>query len=152
MTPTTHTRLAWGIACASLALWATTVPAAFTAQSADTPDMTQPEMPCPPPPSAAADSAPPTPIPTLATEGSFRLCGADPAAERAIEQLVAGRGFSTTLTSRADGCADLLVRVNPQSAGTSGRAQSILTVSLGGGQTLSVQIASENGATHAHIG
>ena len=151
MTPTTHTRLAWGIACASLALWATTAPAVFTAQSTDTPDTTQPEMPCPSQPSAA-DSAPPTPIPTQATEGSFRLCGADPAAERAIEQLVAGRGFSTTLTSRADGCADLLVRVNPQSAGASGRAQSTLIVSLGGGQTLSVQIASENGATHAHIG
>jgi hypothetical protein len=174
MSPTSHARLAWGIALASLALWAASAPAAFgqfsswsaaafSQASADDQGSgvaagdatTQQGAPCPPQPSAVADSAPPapTPAPTGATQATYRLCGADPQIERAIEQLVAGRSFSTTLMSRGDGCADLLVKVAAaQASSTTGRISSNLTVSLGSGQSLSVQIVSENGATHAHIG
>jgi hypothetical protein len=155
MSANTHTRLAWGIALASLAVWAVSAPVAFsqiTAWSAGD-DSDQQEVPCPTPSSAAAESAPPTttPIPSNAMEATFRLCGADSQAERSIEQLVAGRGFSTTLTSRGDGCADLLVRVTSPAVSGTGSISSNLSVSVGSGQTLSVRIVSENGATHAHI-
>jgi hypothetical protein len=92
----------------------------------------------------------PSPSGPSAQEGTFHLCGADPQAEQAIEQLIAGRSFSTSLTARGDGCADLTVRVTGQNA--AGSATSNLSVSLGSGQTLSIQIVSERGATRVSIG
>jgi hypothetical protein len=173
MSPFGSTRLAWGIALASLALWAASAPATFgqlsSSWSADTQDaavdstgndgttsiQADPQgAPCPTQPSAVSESAPPaaTPVPPGATQATFRLCGPDAGIERSIEQLVAGRAFSTTLTSRGDGCADLLVQVTAPVAATVGRSSTNLSVGLGAGQRLSVQIDSENGTTHAHIG
>ncbi len=125
------------------------------------------DVPCEPPP-AADQGTPgsssvltqPDPAPDpAALQATFRLCGTpDPQTERALEQLIAGRGFSARLVSRPDGCADLTVKVPPQPAGvTTGRASSRLVVSTGGGpagpgRTISVQIVSENGATRVSIG
>ncbi len=102
-------------------------------------------------------------LPTLSSDqatpdASFRLCGGpSPEVERALEQLIGGRGFSLNLTSRSDGCADLTVRVAPQAGGTtSGRQMARVSVGVGtgGGQTrtIAVQIISENGTTHATVG
>jgi len=192
MTPGTQTRLAWAIALASVALWATSVPATFGSaavgslgtvaqrliqtQSTDqttaneddvhvtTGDVTtaQQGAPCPPLTPAAAESAPPadatSPGPTVGprssspTEAAFRLCGtADPAAERAIERLIAGRSFSSVLRSRSDGCADLTITIDPRSVPSAGRSSSNVSVSIGSGQALSVQVVSESGATRATI-
>jgi hypothetical protein len=86
-----------------------------------------------------------------AQEGTFHLCGADAQVARSIEQLIAGRGFSATLSAKGDGCADLTIRVNlPVSTGS--RASSSLKVSLGSGQSLSIQIVSEDGATRVSVG
>jgi hypothetical protein len=113
-------------------------------------------------PCEAAPAATPGPTSTPASapsqsplHGSFRLCGAtDPQTERAIEQLIAGRGFSAQLVTRSDGCADLTIDVSPASgAATSGRQSTSLTVSSGApGRTISVRIASENGATRVSLG
>ena len=62
---------------------------------------------------------------------------------------MAGRSFSSSLSSRGDGCADLTIRVT--SPVTSGSASSNLTVSLGGGRTLTIKIVSEQGATRATL-
>jgi hypothetical protein len=89
-----------------------------------------------------------------AEQATFRLCGSsDPATERAIEQLIAGRSFSVTLTARGDGCADLIVQPSAQAqAGlVSGSQTSNLSVSSGG-RSISVQIATQNGVTRASIG
>jgi hypothetical protein len=109
--------------------------------------------PCPPAaPSAALAPAPVAPSASAPTtpEASFRLCGADAQAARAIEQLVAGRSFSASAVSRGDGCVDLTVRAT--SALASGQASSTLNVSLGSGQRLSIHIVSEGGATRVSIG
>jgi hypothetical protein len=88
-------------------------------------------------------------------QATFRLCGgADAATARAIEQLVAGRGFSARLTGRADGCVDLAIAVQPSSG--SGKQSSTLSVAGGStngapGQRVAVQIVSENGATQVTI-
>ena len=86
-------------------------------------------------------------------QASFRLCGgSDPSTARAIEQLIAGRSFSASLNGRpADNCADLNIQVAPQAGAGS---QTInLTVSAGNSsRPITVQITSENGATHASIG
>jgi hypothetical protein len=105
-------------------------------------------------------SAPTTPSATAAPSGqavqaTFHLCsGTADQAERSIEQLIAGRAFSATLTGQQDGCADLLVAVTgPQS----GRQNSTMSVGLAGagaqgpGRNVRVQIVSENGATLASI-
>ncbi|MBV9356818.1 MAG: hypothetical protein JO023_14995 [Chloroflexi bacterium] len=177
MSPFPSTRLAWGIALASLALWAVSAPAAFgqlgsawsatsdlTGDASTTADSTgdgttsiQPDpqgAPCPTQPSAVSESAPPaaTSVPPDATQATFRLCGPDAGVERSIEQLVAGRPFTTSLTSRNDGCADLLVQVTAPDAVVSGHSSTSVSVGVGAGQRLTVQIDSENGATHAHIG
>jgi hypothetical protein len=173
MSPFRSTRLAWGIAFASLALWAVSAPATFgqlssassaaaqeTAADSTGDDQTtsiQPDQqgaPCPTPPSAVSESAPPaaTPVPPDATQATFRLCGPDAGVERSIEQLVAGRPVTTTLTSRNDGCADLLVQITAPEAVASGHSSTSVSVGVGAGQRLTVQIDSENGATHAHIG
>jgi hypothetical protein len=88
-------------------------------------------------------------------ERNFVICGPDAAVERAIEELIAGRtSFSTLLSSRPDGCADLTIRVDPRATAgaTGGRQSSRQTVSAGGGPAISVQIVSENGVTRAVIG
>ena len=71
------------------------------------------------PPAPTAPAAP-TPVPSRRgprigqLQASFRLCGGvDATTARAIEQLVAGRGFSARLVGRPDGCADLTIAVQP---------------------------------------
>jgi len=183
-----NTRLAWSVAFASLALWATSVPLTWGQISADanrlldvTPtttvdDSAQQSDPaasatqCPAVPAAPALSAIPpaiatllpTPIPppvapapaavssATTSQGTFHLCGPDAAAAQAIEQLIAGRSFSANLNTTADGCADLTVQAT--SPVGNGRATSQLSVSLGSGHNLQLQITSQNGATHVSIG
>jgi hypothetical protein len=181
MHPLKSNRLAWSIAIASLALWATTAPvtwgavasgtarlfdqsaeddsassATADAQSGDPTTVTSNDAAqspqCPTIPPSIAQLIPPTPTsaPVPANQaGTFHLCGADPEAARAVEQLIAGRGFSASLTSRGDGCADLTIRV---SLGTvNGSSSSNLSVSLGSGRSLAIQITSAQAATHASI-
>ena len=181
MAPLTSTRLAWSVAIAALALWATSVPSTWGQAATGatrwfddtTPQQTtesedgaeQPSPACPPTtvtlPAPLSALTPPTfvtppPPPPQASagdaqEGVFHLCGGDlsPTA-RAIEQLIGGRGFSTSLSARGDGCADLTVRVGAPSTG--GSATSRLQVSLGDGRNLALQIVSERGATRVDIG
>jgi hypothetical protein len=97
-----------------------------------------------------AAPVPPAPAPNQNQQATFHLCGPDPQSERAIAQLIAGHTFSASVSARGDGCADLTIRVNPQLAG--GSATSQMNVSLGSGQSLTIQIISENGATRVSIG
>jgi hypothetical protein len=180
MAPLKNTRLAWSVAFASLALWATSVPLTWGQIAADatrmldvTPTTTidDPQQtddastPCPPPPTAAAvppvitsllpTPPPQAPVPPAASngtpnQGSFHLCGPDASAAQAIEKLIAGRSFSASLNTTADGCADLTVRAT--SPVGSGSATSQLSVSLGSGQNLQIKITSQNGETHVSIG
>jgi hypothetical protein len=168
-----NSRLAWGIALASLALWATTAPMAWgqvlagahTLSDTLTPatdetgsaDATSAQsVPCVAPlPTQVAVG--PAFVPTLAPApaassdtGTFRLCGPDQPAAQAIEQLIAGRSFSASLSARGDGCADLTIHVTSQSVG--GTASSRLVVSLGSGQNLDLDITSGSGMTHVNIG
>jgi hypothetical protein len=172
------TRFAWAVATASLILWAASAPVTWgqvvggaTRLLQQTPDEAIPDGPavqdaaCPTPPSpqpsdVAPSQAPAFPalptmtLPAPASTGQpnqFRVCGADPQLAQRIEQVIAGRGFSTTLSSRDDGCADLLVSVTSPAI-TSGRASSTVNVGLGSGQMLSIQIVSEGGATRVSIG
>jgi hypothetical protein len=175
------TRLAWSIAFASLALSMWSAPLTWSATSmgtarllaqtddssatsslgthiGDTPQSTDDpalNSVCPPIATAIARLNPPTitpvPLGPAAAEGNFHICGGDPATERAVEQLVGGRGFSATLVAPGDGCADLMVRVNPDVPGGSSSSTIKLSVSLGSGRVLDVQIASQQGATHASI-
>jgi hypothetical protein len=107
---------------------------------------------------APVPTATPTPSQSAAPgEATFRLCGGpDPGTERAIERLIAGRGFRARLVSREDGCADLTITVSPQSppASITGRQSTQLTVSAGSAPSglLSVRIVTENGVTKASIG
>jgi hypothetical protein len=186
MNPLKSNRLAWSVAAASLALWATTAPVSFgqvalgnarlfdqqqtqttddTTLAIDTDttitanDTAAENAPCPTVPPAVAQLVPtviaqlvPTPVtPTVGSDqsGTFHICGPDPQTERAIEQLVAGRGFSSTLSARGDGCADLIVRPTGQVG--SGSSSSNVSVSLGSGRTLSIRIVSDQGATHVSI-
>jgi hypothetical protein len=106
-------------------------------------------------PAAVAVDQPPTAAAASSDlQASFRLCGgSDPPTARAIEQLIAGRSFSASLNSRsADNCADLSIHVSPQSAGAGSQSIS-LSVSAGNPpRPVTVQITSDNGATHASIG
>jgi hypothetical protein len=168
-------RLAWSVAAAALALWATSAPstwgevASWAARLFDQVDASTstssesttvisvaddgtPIEPCLPIPPAVVESMPatsPETTPPAANEARYRLCGADQDIARAIEQLIAGRGFSTSLMSRGDGCAELIVRIT--SAGTSGSASSSLNVSIGSGRSLSLKIVSAQGATHVTL-
>jgi hypothetical protein len=166
------TRLAWSVAIASLALWATSVPMTWGQvaagasrlvdetltptnddQPAVTDDSTSSAIACPtvvPTPPAAAAPAMTNPAASGAGSATFHLCGPDPQAEQAIAQLIGGRGFSTSLSAHGDGCADLTVNVSPQPA--SGTASSHLAVSLGAQKTLKLDISSQGGATHVSIG
>jgi hypothetical protein len=183
MSPFKNTRLAWSVAIASLALWATSVPLTWGQLSSDatrvldvTPttfdDMQQTDTsatPCPAVPAAAVAGVPPaiasllpTPLPPApaaaqsatgsgtTSQGSFHLCGPDASAAQAIEQLIAGRSFSASLNTTSDGCADLSIQAT--SPVGNGNATSRLSVSLGSGQNLQIQITSQNGATHVSIG
>ncbi len=102
------------------------------------------------PPFASAQAVPP------GQGATFHICApSDPQAERAIEELIGGRGFRASLVNRSDGCADLSISVSPLSS--TGRASTSLTVSTGANagrpqQTISIQIVSENGVTRAGIG
>jgi hypothetical protein len=186
MNPFKSNRVAWSVAVAALALWATSAPVSWgqvafgsahlfeqdqdqtqtpedTARAIDPnaidDDTAAQTSPCPTLPPAIAELVPPAiaqlvPTPaippvTSSQAGTFHLCGPDSQAERAIEQLVAGRGFNSTLTARGDGCADLTV--SPSGQTSSGSSTSNLSVSIGSGRTLSIKIVSEQGATHASI-
>ena len=182
MSPLKSNRLAWSVALASLALWASTAPVtlgqvatgatSLFAQTADdgaasntttvdiqvgdttitTNDGGVQNAPCPTLPPAVGQLTPPIPaMPAAATgqPGTFHICGADSNVQTAIEQLVGGRGFSATLASHGDGCADLTIRPNSELA--SGSSSSNLSVSLGSGRNLSIQIVSAQGATRATI-
>jgi hypothetical protein len=179
MAPHKSTRVAWSIAVAALALWATSAPVAWgqmmataerffqtsTSESTSTTTITQTlgddatttvtqsdsqAAPCPTPSSASQEPAPPAAASSSASEGTFHLCGSDAETARQIEQLIGGRSFSATLSAHGDGCADLTIRVTASSP-TSGTATSSLSVSLGAGRNLSIQIVSANGATHVNI-
>ena len=151
MSPQTSCRIAWSVALASLALWATSATASWgqvSVTDVDS-DTSGGQAACP-----TAAPAPviemPTPTQPSPNAGTFHLCGPDPQAERAIEQLLAGRGFSASLVARGDGCADLTLRATGDAA-TGGSATN-LSVSLGSGRTLMIQIVSERGATRASVG
>jgi hypothetical protein len=89
------------------------------------------------PPCESAPAAVTPPTATDPTEATFRLGGEpDPDVERAIEQLIGGRGFSVTLVSRGDGCADLTVAVGPD-ASAGGRSKVTRIVSSGSGSVVS---------------
>ena len=186
MAPFNNPRLAWGVALAALALWATSVPLTWGQISADatrmldvtsTTAMTEAQQsdetttdsgtPCPPVPAPAAAAVPtliasllPTPIPAAPgapaasggtpSQGTFHLCGPDTKVAQDIEQLISGRSFSASLTSAADGCADLTVRAT--SPVGNGSATSQLSVSLGSGQSLQIKITSQSGSTYVSIG
>src|SRR5579859_911892 len=172
MTPRRSAALAWSIAIASLLLWvssATSVwgqavpsPNDSTTSATDDSDgststftTTGDSAPCPAGPTAVTPSTgAAAPGPDLSSggpvqEGSFHLCGPNDQVARAVEQLIAGRGFSASVSTRGDVCADLTIKAT--SPVSSGRASSTLKVSLGSGQSLSIQIVSEDGATHASI-
>jgi len=182
MSPLKSNRLAWSVAVASLALWASSAQVTWgqvaagasilLAQAADdnsnttitTGDMQAGDTtvatndggiqsaPCAALPPAIAQLIPPTPVIPAAPAGgpgTFHICGADPNIESDIAQLIGGRGFSATLTSSGDGCADLTIR--PTSGVSGGSSTSNVGVSLGGGRNLSIRIVSEQGATHANI-
>jgi hypothetical protein len=195
MSPLKSNRLAWSVAAAALALWATSVPSTWgqvasgaarlfdqtddttststtssttitTSTGIDISDtsgvtvMTNdgaPIEPCVPIPPAVAEilpsvphaMTPPTTTPPGADQGTFNLCSADPGTAKAIEDLIAGRGFSSSLIARGNGCAELTVRAT--SPATSGSATSNLNVSIGSGRSLSIRIVSENGATRVTL-
>ena len=111
-------------------------------------------MPCGTPDPSASSTGQTNPIVAQPGEASFRVCGgSDAPTARAIEQLIAGRTFSASLNSRsADNCADLTIHVSPQAAG--GGSQTLnLSISSGSPtRAITVQITSDNGATHASIG
>jgi hypothetical protein len=182
MAPRTSNRVAWSIALASIALWATSTPLSWGQVAADAGrlfqesstestttsgeavadgaatvtglnagDQSPPCLPLPPAITQPAPTVMVTPPITAGQEGNFHVCGTNAQVAQAIEQLIAGRGFSARLTSRGDGCADLAITVMSPDT-TSGRASSNLSVSLGSGRGLSIQIVSEDGATHASIG
>jgi hypothetical protein len=164
------TRLAWSVAIASLALWATSVPMTWgqvaagasrlmdetltptTDDQAVTEDGAPTQIPCPP----VAPTPVPAPAPALSNpspadgSGTFHLCGPDPQAEQAIAQLIGGHGFSASLSAHGDGCADLTIKVSPQQS--NGTASSHLAVSLGAQRTLTLDITSQGGMTHVSIG
>ena len=174
MTPQSSTRIAWSIAVAALALWLTSAPSAFgqisvnaerflQAAPSDQTSVTQSDAEttisvtdsdssaaaCPTATPAQA-SNPPAAAASGTQQATFHLCGASPDTAHAIEQLIAGRSFSSSLSSHGDGCADLTIRVTSDTA-TNGTVSSNLSVSLGGGTNLSIQIESAGGSTHVSI-
>jgi len=111
--------------------------------------MIEPCVPIPPAIAEIVPTVPPSLVQPGADEGTFNLCSADPGIAKAIEDLVAGRGFSSSLVARGNGCAELTIRAT--SPVTSGSATSNLNVSIGSGRSLSIRIVSENGATRVTL-
>jgi hypothetical protein len=148
--------VAWSVALASLALWAAGAPMSL-GQVAPGDDTTAwLSAPCTAPSTEAVQPTVPTPFVVtpmggVNDDGAFHLCGANPQVARSIEQLIGGRGFNATLSANGDGCADLAIHATSPASGSS-RASSSLSVSLGSGANLSIQIVSEAGATHVSIG
>jgi hypothetical protein len=138
------TRLAWGVATLALALWATNAPVTLgqvsqlATDAGLVPVSDEPAVPCAPPPLVVTPGA----------ETTFHICGPDPALAQAIQDVIGGHGFSVTLRSTGDGCADLTVK---PSASTFGSASSVVSVGLGDGRQLHIEIVSEQGATSASI-
>jgi hypothetical protein len=170
MAPHKSARLAWSVALACFALWATSASATWgqavagaghlleqgddnTAVVSD--DTTVLSPPCPPltiePQQPVVAVPEPAASGASSADGAFHLCGSDPQVSHAIEQLIGGRGFSATLSARGDGCADLSIHATSPSIANSS-ASSDLSVSLGSGQRLSIQIVSQAGATRVNIG
>ena len=128
------TRVAWGVAAASLALWATSAPIGW-GQAAD-------GAPCMP-----AAAVEPASVSNDTT--TFHVCGANAETEQAIAQLIDGHAFDARLATNADGCADLTIHVLPQVVG--GSSTSHLAVALGSQDALQLDITSEAGATRVSI-
>lgn len=129
-----------------------------TSQSASTSSSSQSQSSSSSPSQSSGASGTTTASDPSALRATFRLCGtADAQAARAIEQLVAGRGFTARLVSVRDGCADLTIDVSAAAAAlTSGRSISNLSVAAGSqgngaGRRVAVEIVSENGQTRASI-
>lgn len=179
MHPLNSNRVAWGVAAAALALWATSAQVTLgqaaagpahlfqtatdmntnTTIDAQADDGTAIE---PAPASGSAQCVPLAtpapalvePLPTVDTSTSgatFHICGPDSGVEHAIEQLIAGRGFNASLRAGGDGCADLTIRPSGSPVG-SGSTSTNLSVSTGSGHTLTLRIESTQGATSASIG
>ncbi len=105
-------------------------------------------------PDATATAATTTPS-ADALQMTILLCAGSDAlsTERAIEQLIAGRSFGTTLIGRNDGCAQLTVRVlgnSPVASQGQTRQSTNLAVTSAGTQ-ITVQITNENGATRTAL-
>lgn len=166
-------RLAWSVAAASLTLWVVGAPTSWGARMLDqanaptlTTNITAEDTQTPPTsdgseqqgaacPTAAAQPVSSTPTATTATtgttatSGSFHVCGADAQTAQAIEQLIGGRSFSSSLTSHGDGCADLTITTYP--GASTGSTSSTVSVSVGGARRLTISIASMQGVTHVTI-
>jgi hypothetical protein len=149
------TLIAWSLAFASFALWAASAPTILGQAAPGDDTSVWLNVPCVAPSTDALQPVVPSPVAvapsTGSDDGAFHLCGANPQVARSIEQLIAGRGFNATLSANGDGCADLAIHATSPAAGNS-RASSSLSVSLGSGANLSIQIVSEAGATHVSIG
>ena len=171
MQPLNSSRLAWSVAFAALALWATGARASFGQDHplrlfshsaiasetelhedpAETPVAAEDEQVCLPVPGAEPTvTSQPVASASDGDSSTFRICDADPAVASAIEHLVAGRSFTARLVSRGDGCAELTV--TPRGQISTGSASSRLSVGLGGGRTITISIVSANGTTSASIG
>lgn len=113
--------------------------------------------------SAAAPTPPPFPTMQAAENPSagqnehqkiYQLCGQDDSGlARAIEQFIAGRGFSAQLISRSGACPNLTITIPAGSTSGSARGtqQTHLSVTSGG-RDYQIDIVSENGITRASVG
>lgn len=158
------------VSCGPTATATATSPPLPTATATSPPTSTPTSTPLPLPtstptrepsnPSITGNSGVPAAPPAAqsALSQTFRLCGRpDLRTQQSIERLIAGRSFSAKLVSRSDGCADLSITISPGSTSgpSSGRQSTSLSVSAGSGGTthrISIQIVSQNGATHVTIG
>ncbi len=83
-------------------------------------------------------------------QATYRICNAANApTEQAIANLIAGRSFSSTLTGRSDGCADLTISVPDGSSVLSAGSQASQDLSVNG---IAVRIISQAGTTQVHVG
>lgn len=113
--------------------------------------------------SAAAATPPPFPTMQAAENPSvgqnenqkiYQLCGQDDSGlARAIEQFIAGRGFSAQLISRSGACPNLTITIPAGSASGSSRGTQKTHLSVtSGGRDYQIDIVSENGITRASVG
>lgn len=125
----------------------TATPAPTTAASATAIPVTPTPQPLASATPGPERTAAPASTATPGSGGTFRVCAApDPATAQAIASLIAGRGFTATLTGQGGGCAQLAITVTPGSFG-GGKQSTNLSV-----DGISVQIVTENGQTQVHIG